>query len=290
VKVIQTVVFGIIQGSFLIVATLGFALVSRVNKFLNIAHSELITVGAFLTFYLQIRVGWNLVPAAVVAIVGVSVLSVIVYRLFYAPIRQAGPVTLLITSVGVLYVLHGILEALIGPGIYGLRLPQLSQLNLGLFRIGPFDLLTIGIAALVLLGLHSLLTRTTFGLQVRAIADNADLAGSRGIDVRRISIYVWLVVGALAGIAGVLLAIESALTTDLAFAQILLIISVSILAGLGSLLGVVAAGLILAVAMNVSTLVIPTGYQSAVAFGAVILVLLIRPEGLSALRGGTRRA
>lgn len=289
-NVIQTIVFGLVTGSFLIVATLGFALVSRVDKFLNIAHSEFISVGAFTAYFLQVKYGIPFVLAAVLSIVLVTAVAVASYALFFSPIRRAGGVTLLITSVGVVYVLHGLTESVIKPGIYAFQLPPERMVDFGIFRIGVYGLVIMGVAAASVVGLHLFLTRTGAGLQVRALAENADLAQARGIDSRRASLLVWAIAGCLAGVAGVLLGLQSALTTDLAFAQILLILSVSILAGLGSIFGVVAAGLLLAVAMNLSTLVISSGYQNAVAFAVVIIALSVRPEGLSGIRGARREA
>jgi neutral amino acid transport system permease protein len=140
------------------------------------------------------------------------------------------------------------------------------------------------------LTVHLVLTRTTVGLQWRALAIDEALAGARGIDARRCSIKLWLLVGALGGLAGVLLGLQGAITTGLAFEQVLLVLSVAILAGLGSVYGVVAAALILGVAMDMSTLVIPAGYREAVAFGAVLIVLAVRPTGLSGTRLNPREA
>jgi branched-chain amino acid transport system permease protein len=281
VTTLQTMVFGLVSGCYLIVATLGFALVSRTEKFLNIAHAELILVGAFITYYLSVRQDWPLAAAAVVAVVVIALLSLIVGRLVYWPIRRSGAVVLLITSVGVVYVLHGILETAVEPGVYTLDTRGEGVVDVGGIRIGAFELLIVGAAAAAVLAVHVLLTRTGMGLRLRARASDESLAAGRGIDVSRVSTHVWLIAGGLAGLAGVLLGLRGALTTDISFDQILLILSVSILAGFGSLYGVVAAALLLGMAMELSTLVIPAGYRTAIAFALVILVLLVRPEGIS---------
>jgi branched-chain amino acid transport system permease protein len=289
-RLLQTIVFGLVTGSFLIVATLGFALISRVEKFLNIAHAELISMSAFLTFFLQVRQGWNLVAAAVVSILATSVAALLVARLFYVPIKAAGSVVLLITSVGVVFVIHGLIEALIRPGVYSFQFSNFDPITLGAIRIQVVDLVIVGLAIVSVLALHAFLGLTRAGLAVRALANDEGLAAGRGVNVRGISMRVWLVSGGLAGLAGVLLGLRGALNTDMAFGQILLILSVSILAGLGSIFGVVAAGLVLGLAMDLSTLVIPTGYRTAIAFAMVILVLIVRPEGLSGSQWARREA
>lgn len=288
-NVLQTIVFGIVSASYLVVATLGFALVSRVDKFLNIAHAEFISMGAFITWELNSNSGWPLPAAGLVAILAISLLALVVSRLVYWPIRRAGPVVLLISSVGVVYLLHGATETIVKPGAYTLNLGSQRLMSVaGLFKISGYQVLTIAIAAVSIGGLYLLLSRTRLGLRLRALASDESLAMGRSIDVKRNSAAMWLIAGGLAGLAGVLLGIQGAITTDLAFGQILLILSVSILAGLGSIYGVVVAALIIGIATQLSTLVIPAGYQETIAFAAVIITLAIRPEGLSGA-GLTRR-
>lgn len=286
----QLLFLGIVTGSFLTVATLGFALVSRVEKFLNIAHAEIISVAAFATYYLQVVLGWNIIAAGAVAVLAAAIVSVVVSRIFYAPIRRTSHVVLLITSVGVVYILHGATELFVPPGVYSFELPNLGAFDLGLFRAGTIDLVVIAVAIVCTLGLHAFLTRTKSGVALGAISDDAELAAARGIDLKKASVYMWLVAGGLAGVAGVLLGLRGALTTDIAFGQILLILSVSIVAGLGNIFGVVAAALLLGIAMDLSTLFIPAGYREAVAFAIIILALVFRPEGLSGLRLRRREA
>lgn len=287
---IQTLVFGLVTGSYLIVATLGFALVSRIEKFLNVSHAELISLGAFVTYLLNARAGWPLPLAAVIAIVSTAVVAALVSKLAFWPMRNASPVVLLITSVGVLYVLHGVIRTAVTPGTYSYATRDADALDVGLFRIAPFDIAVVVLAALAVVSVHLILTRTAIGLQWRALASDEPLALARGIDARRASLRLWFLVGALGGLAGVLLGMQGAITTDLAFGQVLLLLSVAILAGLGSVYGVVAAALILGVAMDMSTLVIPAGYREAVAFAVVLLVLIVRPQGLSGTRLTPRTA
>jgi branched-chain amino acid transport system permease protein len=281
VTALQTLVFGLVTGAYLLVATMGFALISRTEKFLNIAHAELISAAAFITWWLSVERGWPLFAAGLVAIAAAAVLGVVMGRVVYWPIRESGHVVLLISSVGVVYVLHGTIETIVEPGVYTLDTRGEGVLDIGGIRLGAYDAVIMAAAAASVVAIHLLLTRTSMGLRLRARASDERLAAGRGVDVKQVSLQVWVIAGALAGLAGVLLGLRGALTTDISFDQILLILSVSILAGLGSLYGVVAAALALGVAMEMSTLVIPAGYRTAIAFALVILVLLIRPEGIS---------
>ncbi len=280
-RVAQVLVFGIVTGSFLLVGTIGFALTRRVEGFLNIAHAELITVSAFGTWYLNRELGWNFFLAGAVAVVGTSLLGLVVARVFYDPIKQMGSAVLLITSVGVTFFLHGMAEAAIGTGIRVFDIPPPTALSIGQIRFTNYQIAIVAIAIIAAVGLTLVLNRTRTGMAIRAMAINRDLAASRGIDIRATSRATWLIASALAGVAGVLLGVQATLTTDLAFEQILIILTVAIVAGLGSLYGVIAAAFLVGIIMDLSVLWLPSGYRPMVAFAVVIIALAVRPSGLA---------
>jgi neutral amino acid transport system permease protein len=121
---------------------------------------------------------------------------------------------------------------------------------------------------------------------VRAVATNPELARVRGIRVQLVSSTVWFLAAGLAGLAGMLLGVMGSAGAELGWANILLILAVAVMGGVGRIYGVIAAGLLLGLVMSLSTLVIPTAYQTMVAFGLLVLVMVLRPEGLFAV---TRR-
>lgn len=278
---LQYLLTGIVTGSFLILATIGFSFTRRVEGFLNIAHAELLGVGAFTTWALNRLLGWHIVPSAVIGVIFTAVVGLIIGRIVYDPIRKMGPSVLLITSVGVAYVIGGSVDALVGTGIRTLDIPLAESYRFWGLRITNYQLLVVFFAAAATAGLALFLNKTPMGLAIRAISANPELAASRGIDVKSTSRITWLLSSGLAGLAGVMLAVIATLSTDIAFHQILQILAVAILAGLGSLYAVVVAGLIVGIAMDVSVFWIPAGYRPLIAFGVVILVLLFRPEGLA---------
>lgn len=282
----QFIAAGIVTGSFLILATIGFSLTRRVEGFLNIAHAELLGISAFITWGLNGAAGWPFIPAAAVAIVATAFIGLLIGRVVYDPMRKLGPAVLLIASVGVAYVIHGAVEAIIGTGIRTLDVPLATSYRFLGIRVTDYQMVMIGLAALTGLSLAFFLNKTKTGLAIRAMAANPELAASRGIDVRQTSRATWLLSSGLGGLAGAMLALTATLTTDTAFHQILLILAVAILAGLGSLYSVIVSGLIIGIAMDVSVLFIPAGYRPLIAFAVVIIVLLFRPEGLTGKKGG----
>lgn len=272
--------FGVVSGAFLLIATLGFALTSRVNKFLNIAHAELMAVSALTTWVLAYRVGMPFIVAAAFGIALSCGVGLLVGRLVYEPMLAKGASILLIVSVGTVYLLQGLTEFIVPPGTMNYQLPQLSAWNLGFVTVTPYEVLIVALAALSFAGLHLFIQKTEAGAAIRAISNDRELAEVRGINVSKATRHVWLISSGLAGLAGVCLGMMGTLTTDLAFKQILLILAVSILAGLGQVYGVAVAALVIGIAMDMSTMIIPSGWRTGVAFLIIILVLVFRPSGL----------
>ncbi|MGH8913041.1 MAG: branched-chain amino acid ABC transporter permease [Acidimicrobiia bacterium] len=286
-RVTQLIVFGLGTGAFLLISTFGFALVRRVEGFLNIAHAELMSVAAFTTWYLNVSLGWHFLLAAALALVLTALVALLIARLVYDPIKHLGPAILLITSVGVAFVLHGITEAFIGVGIRSFEIPRLDALSVAGVFVAPYRLVLLAIAAVITVGLALFLSKTRIGKSIRAMSINRDLAASRGVDIVAASRSTWLVAGLLAGLGGVALGVLGTLTTDIAFEQILVILAVAIVAGLGSLYGVILAAFIVGLAMDLSVLFLPGGYRPVIAFAIVILVLVVRPRGVA---GSVERA
>jgi len=277
----QYALTGVVTGCFLILATIGFSLTRQVEGFLNIAHAEMLGVSAFITWGLNAVAGWPFIPSAAVAVVATAFLGLAIGRVVYDPMRRHGPAVLLITSVGVAYVMAGMMHAIIGTGIRSLNIPLATSYRAFGLRLTDYQMIVVALAAITGVSLALFMNRTRTGLAIRAMSANPELAASRGIDVRQTSRATWLIASGLAGLAGVVLALIATLSTDIAFNQILQILAVAILAGLGSLYSVIAAGLIVGIAMDLSVYWIPAGYRPLIAFMVVILALLVRPQGLS---------
>lgn len=277
----QFVLTGLVTGCFLILATIGFSFTRRVEGFLNIAHAELLGVSAFATWGCNKLLGWHILPSAAVGIIVTAFAGLAIGRIVYDPIRKYGPAVMLITSVGVAYAIGGTIDALIGTGIRTLDIPLATSIRFWGLRITDYQLIVVILAILASGSLALFLNRTKTGLAIRAMSANPELAAARGIDVKKTSRATWLISSGLAGLAGVMLGVIATLSTDIAFHQILQILAVAILAGLGSLYAVIFSGLIVGVAMDVSVFWIPAGYRPLVAFAVVILVLLVRPQGIA---------
>ncbi len=280
----QFVFFGLITGSVLAIAAVGFALIRQIDGFLNIAHGQYLLVGALVGLALM-EAGLNIFLVGLGASIIVGLIGVLVAWLVFFPLRDKGLLSQFFTSIGVAFVVYGlVLATWTGSGI------KVYPVNFG----RPFDLLgvsvttgellVIAVAWLGVLALHLFLTTTNMGLWVRAVASNRDLAATRGVRTDLVMVIVWFLASALAGLAGVLIGVLGSVHSELGWQYILTILAVTVMGGIGNLYGVLASGLILGMVIDLSSFVIPSKYGTVLAFGVIILTLVIRPQGLFSIQ------
>jgi neutral amino acid transport system permease protein len=147
-------------------------------------------------------------------------------------------------------------------------------------KVPFFDLIVVALALLAILGLHFLLQNTKIGKAMRAVADNVDLARVSGINVERVVIWTWVIAGSLTALGGGMLGLTEAVRPNMGWFLILPMFASVILGGIGNPYGAIAGALIVGVAQEVSTFWLPSEYKLAVALLIMLLVLLVRPQGL----------
>ena len=278
---LQHIVFGVVTGCILLLATIGFSMVYTTKRFLCISHGELLTIGAYAAYAFNVLLGWNILYSGIVAVAITSLIGLAIAKGLYEPMEGHGPLVLLFTSVGATFCLHGILEFIASPQIRSFRIRILPAIRVGgvpLITINEIIIICIAIGSVAFL--HVVLTRTRIGKAFRAMASNVDLAMARGIDTARISMFVWIYAGAMAALAGILLALVTSVNPDLGWTQILIILAAAILGGLGSIYGVMIGAIFLGIIMDVGVIFIPGGYRAAIAFALMIIVLLLKPKGI----------
>ena len=274
----QNILFGLITGSLLAVATAGFALLRNTERFLHIAHGQFMALGALLAVVLTPE--WGLAAGVVVAIAVTSGLGVLSGAVFFDPVKPQGGNVLLFTSIGLAWVIYALMIAVFGQDVRIFEVSLGRAIDIGPVSIAPGEMVILVVAAAVVLGLWLLLTRTALGRSIRAVASNRELAQVRGVPVVRVTRVIWALSSGLAAAAGILLGILGTVTTELGWSNILLVLAAAVLGGTGNILGVIAASLVLGVVMDASALVIDTAYRPVVAFVILIAVLVFRPEGL----------
>jgi branched-subunit amino acid ABC-type transport system permease component len=287
-ELLQLGVNGLITGSIIAIGAVGVSLVYGILRIVNFAHGDYLVVGAYVALAVNVAWGGHIVVAALAAIGAVTVLAVGLEFALWRPLRRkgAGLFSLFIAAIGLALVLRHVVF-LVGeaqPRRYDVDVFQVHEL--GPVRLSQSQLIAIAIAtaAIVLVGL--MLARTGLGKAMRALSDNPALAAVAGIDVDRTVVLTWALAGGLAGIAGLLQAlILNAFTPNFGFALLLPVFAAVVLGGIGSAYGALVGGLALGLVMEVSTWDALAGgappvYKPVVAFAALILVLLFRPQGV----------
>lgn len=296
--VLQAIIQGFVVGSIYVLGASGLSLNYGIKKFANFAHGDMMTVGAYVAFTATAVLRWHIVAGFIAAMFAVGFLGIFLELSIFRRLEKRGEIAALIASVGVSLVLQNVIGLIfLGNPLYmPVQTPQDFQIgNTGLsfnwFKGG----LTISLAVALMLFLHVLLKYTTLGKAMRACADDLDLARASGINTRNVILWTWAISGGLAGIAGVLLGILVNLVPLVGFFILLFIFSSVIVGGIGSPYGAMVGGFLIGIVEKLSSVffgqltsmgLLETGasYGPAGAFVVMILVLLIKPEGLMGRR------
>jgi neutral amino acid transport system permease protein len=280
-RLIQHILFGTVTGSILVLASLGFTMVERLDNFVNISHGQLLAIGAYFMLLFYNILGWGFIISVVLTVFLTALMGLLVYQAFFKPILHFGTVTLIITSAGVGTILNGAIEYIGGPDAHALNLPIFKIIKIGGFSLiskDYFGIIIVGIISIVIIQLF--LQKTKMGKAFRAVSSNRSLAETKGINLGSLSTLVWLLAGGTAGLAGILLGVVGSLTPDMGWNQTMFIMSVAVLGGLGNIYGIMIASFIVGLTMDVGILIFPSGYKPALAFAIIIIALLIKPEGI----------
>ena len=277
---LQSTVNGIVVGSMVALASLGLTLIWAVEGFPNIAQGDFLTLAAYVTFTFNVFLAFPLGVAALIGIVATAGIVLLVYRVAFRPLRRSPRVALFGASIGVALAIRGMIGFIWGTELNSFRLPLMRDVSLSVVRVNPVDLAVMAAATVLVALLYALLYGTRIGVEMRAVADVPELARVSGIDSERVLRTTWTVAGLVAAAAGVLLAAKIDVDPLLGWNLLLAMFAATTLGGVGSLPGAVVGGIVIGVAMEVSTIWISPTYKVAVAFVFLALVLLVRPRGL----------
>ncbi len=279
-ELLQLLIYGIVTGGIYALGAIGISLIFAILRFAHFAHGDLMTVGAYLALSAAAILGLPLGGAFALAALLTAGLAVLIDRLLYRRLRASGAVVLLISSFGVALILRSLVQLLWGPETQVYQTAITPPWRLGGLRIRPVHVEILTICLLLVSALHLFLTRSRIGKAMRAMADDPDLARVSGIATERVVVWTWLLGGGLAAVAGMFLALDTRLHPLLGWNVLLPLFAAALVGGIGNVYGAIAGGLVLGVASELSTLVLPAVYKPAVAFAAIVVVLVLRPRGL----------
>lgn len=281
--------FGLVTASVLALATVPLSMQMSVARIPNFAHGEILTCGAYAAYVVDGHIS-NIYLEGLVAALAGAVVAYLMNVLLLQPFARRRPklLILFILTIAASLIIQNVVLLQFGGSSVAYQLRHSAPHHIGPFLLTGLNLFTIGAAILMMLGVHLLLRYTEFGKAQRAVADNSDLARVSGINSESIVRMTWLLDGLLAGFAGFLLGISSGtLTPTLGQGYLLVIFAAAILGGIGRPYGAMVGAIIIGVAMEVSALYIPASYKQTIAFGLLVLTLLLRPSGIFAAPRGT---
>ncbi|WP_226532590.1 branched-chain amino acid ABC transporter permease [Microbacterium paraoxydans] len=282
-QLLSRLVGGVNFGLLLALASMGAALIYGTTRLSNFAHAEMVTWGGLVA--LVTTTFWHL-PFALgiaAAVIGGGLFGWALDAGIWRPLRRRGlgVVQLMIVSIGLSLALRYAFQYIIGGGTYQLPGASPTPIQLGPISLSYIDMIAMGVSIVVILAVAFFLTRTRIGKATRAISDNPQLAAASGIDVDKVIRYVWILAGTLAAISGILWAyFRPGVKWDMGMQMLLLIFAAITLGGLGTAFGALVGSLIVGIAVEVSTLWIPSDLKYASALVVLIVILLVRPQGL----------
>jgi branched-chain amino acid transport system permease protein len=291
VQALQLAVGGLVFALLLAMASLGLSMIFGTTGLTNFAHGELVTFGALVAYAVDSLPGTIHLGGTNLTVATAIVVATVVSGLFgwlndwalWRPLRRHGTglVAMMVVSIGLSILLRSIFQYFAGAGTH-----QYSQFSSpkpyhwGPVLVTPKDIFVVVFSVVVLVLVTVALQRTKLGKATRAVADNTALSAASGINVDRVISAVWIVGAALAGLSGVLLGMTQGFDFQLGFKLLLLMFSAVVLGGLGTAWGAIVGALVIGLFVEVSTLVVPAELKFVGALVVLIIVLLIRPQGL----------
>jgi branched-chain amino acid transport system permease protein len=284
--IILTLVWGVAIGCVYILLATGLNIIFGVMKLVNFAHGQLLMISAFLTWTISVSLGLNAYFAILISMIIVALLGVVVERFTFRRVLGTDKLNEIFVSLGLIYIFENIAMLIWGPSskqvvspFYGLSI-SFPGLSITYDRVIA---VFVVVAALVTFGL--LLWKTKIGLAMRATSQRNTTAMLMGINVQKVYMFTFAIGAALAAVAGGLYGViypfdyqVGALPTIIAFAII-------IMGGLGSIKGAIIGGLLYGITEQLATLFLGGTWGSAVAFTLLIVVLIIRPNGIFGQKG-----
>ena len=275
---------GISLGSVYAIIALGYTMVYGIAKMLNFAHGDVIMVGAFAAFTVISTMGGNPIVGILVAVVVCTVLGVVIERVAYRPLRGASPLAVLITAIGVSYLLQNVALLIFGSNSRQftsvIDIPPLKLAG-GQLSISSVTIVTIISSIVIMAVLTAFINKTKMGQAMLAVSEDRGAATLMGIDVNRTIAVTFAIGSALAAIAGVLLcSAYPTLTPYTGSMPGIKAFVAAVFGGIGSIPGAMIGGIILGIIENLSKAYISSQLADAIVFSVLIIVLLVRPTGI----------
>jgi neutral amino acid transport system permease protein len=273
---------GLSLGAIYALGAVGLTLVYGILKLVNFAHGDFLTFGAYMAYLVNVTWGLPLVVAVFWAMAMTAVLGIFLEKVMWGPMRArgAGMLQLLLMAIGLALVIRYVIQFIWSTELRQLDVNRTDTVKFLGLTIGRTSLIVIIVGFVVLIGTGLMLRYTLLGKRMRALSDNLDLAETSGINTSRVILWTWVFAAGFAGLAGVMAGAITQLQPELGFELLLPIFAAVVMGGIGNAYGALAAGILLGLVIEWSTLFIDARWKTGIGFVVLILVLIIRPQGV----------
>lgn len=281
---IPSIGFGLVTASILALAAVGFTIQFGVTNILNLAYGEVMGATGFIALIINERGVSIWICLAIGAVFGAGFSYLLNRILLVSFIRRGTKLFgMVIVTMAIALIVENVILAVAGPTFFSYKLPHQSNLHIGSLVFTGSQLAIMGLAVACMLAVHGVLRYTKLGIAMRATAAENSLARSCGIRTDRVIDVSWLISGAMCGLAGVTLFINTTTFTSATANEFLVVIvAAAVLGGIGHAYGAMLGGLVLGLATEIAAAYINPSYKNVIAFGILVIVLLFRPQGILA--------
>jgi branched-chain amino acid transport system permease protein len=283
---IQSVLSGLLEGGNYALFSLGLAFVFGIMQIINMAHGEFLVLGGYTAYWLLVKGGVNPLLALPLAALTAGAAAFLSYRFFIARIRTTIELNTLILTFGIGLFLANLYLQLWTADIRNISVPWLENpVSLGGIYISAGEIVTFVVSLAGVWALHLFLRRTKTGKAIRVTAIDRDAAALSGINVERVDLLAFSIGGMLAGLGGPLLGMLSFVSPVTGLHITVKAFILTVLAGVGSIPGLIAAGMILGVGEALTVTLVSSSFRELFGFALFLIILLVRPHGLFGKKG-----
>ncbi len=280
-SIIQSLLSGMLEGMNYALYCLGLAFVFGIMRIINMAHGEFLVLGGYIAYWLLVKWGLNPLPALPLAAAIAAGASLLCYRAFLQRIRTTAELNTLILTFGIGIFLSNVYLQLWSADIRNIGVDWMEKpLMLGGIYISLGEIITFAISFIGVLALHSFLRHTKTGKAIRITAIDRDAATLAGINVERVDLIAFSIGGLLAGLGGPLLGMLSFVSPGTGIHITVKAFILTVLAGVGSIPGLILAGMILGIGEAMTVTFVSSSYRELFGFVLFLVILLVRPSGL----------
>ncbi len=285
----QSIINGLITGSIYALVAAGYSLIYSTNNFMHFAHGISVVAAGYMVYWLFTVTGTPFYLTCILTIFFSAFFGLAMYRLIYLPLQKRGAsnVILLIASIGILIFFQNVIQIIFGSGVKLVGyIEVVSGVTFAGITMTPLQIVILVVSFIIFILLYQFMQKTKLGRNMRAVSNNRELASIVGINHIRVSDYSFLIGSALAGVAGILVALEQNLSPFMGTNLMIKGFTGAVIGGINNVPGSIVGSFVLGMAENLGILVLPSGYKDAIAFSLLFLFLLFKPTGILGKKEG----